>query len=135
MKIRTSAATLVAAGALGLALAPSTALAHDGSHPFENCTAAYKAGYSNIHKGDRRYGGHLDRDDDGVGCDNPPAGFVPAKDRGSEGGPSKDESGEDDGLAETGGSGSTPYIAGAGGLVLLAGAGVLVATRRRRPTE
>lgn len=129
----------VTAGALVLALAPSAALAHDGSHPFENCTAAYDAGYSNIHKGDAHYGKHLDRDGDGLGCDQPPADFVPAKDRdkdeGAGSGESNDEEAtgkQDDGLAETGGSSATPYLAVGGGLVLVAGAGVLVATRRRR---
>ena len=74
-------ATLTA-GALALAMAPTAAFAHDGGHPFENCTAAYDAGYSDIHKGDSHYGKHLDRDGDGVGCDQPPSGFVPAEDRG-----------------------------------------------------
>ncbi|WP_206322289.1 excalibur calcium-binding domain-containing protein [Streptomyces sp. HNM0575] len=146
MKIRTSAATIAAIGALGLALAPSVAVAHDGGHPFKNCSAAYDAGYSNIRESDEHYGKHLDRDGDGVACDQPPADFVPAKDRGGEG---SDEAGDKDGgksegkksgedaggLAETGGDDSTPYIAAAGGLVLVAGAGVLVATQRRRESE
>ncbi len=45
---------------------------------FENCAAAYAAGRSNIPKSDPDYGPHLDRDKDGFGCDNPPAGFKPA---------------------------------------------------------
>lgn len=132
MKIRTSAAALVAVGALGLALAPSAALAHDGNHPFENCTEAYKAGYKNIGKSDRHYGKHLDRDGDGIGCDKPPADFVPAEDGDGGNGAGEEEAGKGGGLAETGGNSSTPYIAGAGGLVLAAGAGVLVVTRKRR---
>lgn len=47
-------------------------MAHDGSHPFENCTEAYDNGYRDIPKGDEHYGKHLDRDNDGVGCDQPP---------------------------------------------------------------
>lgn len=139
MKIRTSAAAVVTAAALGMALAPTAALAHDGSHPFENCTAAYAAGYSDIQKGDEHYGKHLDRDGDGTGCDQPPSDFVPAKDRDK-----GDDSGADDSvsekpakqdggnLAETGGSSSTPYIAAGAGLLLVTGAGVLVAARGRR---
>ncbi|SCK19811.1 excalibur calcium-binding domain-containing protein [Streptomyces sp. WMMB 322] len=140
MKIRTSATAVVTAAALGMALAPTAALAHDGGHPFKNCTAAYDAGYSNIAEGDSHYGRHLDRDGDGIGCDKPPAGFVPAKDRdkgdesgtgtGDAAGETPAKTGGD--LAETGGSSATPYIAAGGGLVLAAGAVVLVATRRRR---
>jgi LPXTG-motif cell wall-anchored protein len=136
MKIRTSAAAFAAAGALGLALVPSVAVAHDGDHPFENCSAAYDAGYSNIRQGDEHYGKHLDRDADGVGCDQPPADFVPVKDSADDSGKDEDSGKpakqDGDGLAETGGDDSTPYIAAAGGLVLVAGAGVLVATRSRR---
>ncbi|OEV06807.1 hypothetical protein AN219_33435 [Streptomyces nanshensis] len=138
MKIRTSAAVVVTAAALGMALAPATALAHDGEHPFESCPAAYEAGYSDIPKGDEHYGKHLDRDGDGIGCDQPPSDFVPAEDRGE--GDSDDEAAagkpaqQKDGgnLADTGGDSVTPYIAAGGGLVLVAGAGVLAATRRRR---
>ncbi|SCK53462.1 LPXTG-motif cell wall anchor domain-containing protein [Streptomyces sp. WMMB 714] len=136
MKLRTSALAATAA-ALGMTLTPSAAAAHSGSHPFENCAAAYAAGYSKIAEGDEHYGKHLDRDGDGIGCDRPPAGFVPAKDRsgdGKAGGGSEDGNGGEDGgaLAETGGTSATPYLATGGGLVLAAGAGVLVATRRRR---
>ncbi len=45
--------------------------------PFKNCTEAYEAGYSNIPKGSPHYAAKLDRDKDGVACDNPPAGFKP----------------------------------------------------------
>lgn len=140
MKIRATAIAIAAVGAVGLTLTPSGAVAHEGSHPFENCTAAYDAGYSAIQKGDEHYGKHLDRDGDGIGCDQPPSDFEPVEDRdegdsGSDGDeavsekPAKQDGGN---LAETGGSDATPYIAAGGGLVLVAGAGVLVATRRRR---
>ncbi len=143
--------------ALALAALPATAAqAHDGAHPFKNCTEAYDAGYANIEKGDEHYADRLDRDQDGIGCDRPPADFVPAADKGGdqeEAGAGTEESGggKDTGtggsgaekpagaqgtdLAETGGDGSTPYIAAAGAVVVLAGGGVLLATRRRRNTD
>ena len=140
MKIRTSAAAVVTAATLGMALAPTAALAHSGGHPFKNCTAAYEAGYKNIAKGDPHYGKHLDRDGDGIGCDQPPADFVPVDkrdkgDKGDDGAASEKPAKQDDEggkLAETGGSSATPYIAVGGALVVGAGAGVLVVTRRRR---
>ncbi|CAM5440046.1 Excalibur calcium-binding domain-containing protein OS=Streptomyces tendae OX=1932 GN=GUR47_09940 PE=4 SV=1 [Streptomyces tendae] len=138
--LRKPAAVTVAA--LALAALPAAAQAHDGTHPFKNCTEAYENGYSNIKQGDEHYGGHLDRDKDGVGCDKPPAGFVPADDAAGAG------SGEDSGseqsggeeaagqqgtdLAETGGGDSTPYLAAGGALVVLAGGGLMLAARRRR---
>ncbi|MFE5815366.1 LAETG motif-containing sortase-dependent surface protein [Streptomyces sp. NPDC056479] len=121
--------------ALALAALPSTAAAHDGDHPFKNCTEAYANGYSDIPANDEHYGAHLDRDDDGIGCDNPPADFVPAEDTsgeaetGSETG-AEAENGTD--LAETGGDDSTPYLAAGGAAALLAGGGVLLAVHRRR---
>ncbi|GAA2069140.1 excalibur calcium-binding domain-containing protein [Streptomyces albiaxialis] len=143
MTIRATAAAAVTAAALGMALAPTTALATSNG-AFKNCTAAYEAGYSNIPKGDSRYGKHLDRDGDGIGCDQPPADFVPAEDRDKddEGGGSTDSNGSGDkagtpaegggeNLAETGGDSTTPYVAAGGGLVAVAGAGVLLALRKR----
>ncbi|CAL9444129.1 LAETG motif-containing sortase-dependent surface protein [Streptomyces sp. enrichment culture] len=133
----------VAVTALALAALPATAAqAHDG--PFKNCSAAYAAGHSNIPKDSEHYGKHLDRDNDGIGCDQPPADFVPAGDKdgadeeagqGSAGDQSGGEQAAGDqgtDLAETGGSDTTPYIAAAGGAVVLAGGGLLLATRRRR---
>src|SRR5690606_29491595 len=67
----------VAVAAVALAVVPATAAAHDGTHPFKTCSEAYAAGYANIPKGDDHYGKHLDRDSDGIGCDQPPADFVP----------------------------------------------------------
>ncbi|MEU2897726.1 LAETG motif-containing sortase-dependent surface protein [Streptomyces sp. NPDC088106] len=131
---RTSAAAVLAA--LALAAVPATAVAHDGNHPFKNCTEAYDNGYSNIAKGDDHYGKHLDRDNDGVGCDQPPAGFTPheetAGDTGTEAEDTgaKERSGTD--LAETGGSDATPYIAAGGAAVVLLGGGVMIAARKRR---
>lgn len=36
---------------------------------YENCTAARNAGAAPVYAGDPRYGSHLDRDGDGVGCE------------------------------------------------------------------
>ncbi|PSM43386.1 hypothetical protein C6Y14_11250 [Streptomyces dioscori] len=145
---RKSASVAVAALALA-AVSVTTAEAHDGLHPFKNCTEAYENGYSNIVKGDDHYGEHLDRDKDGIGCDQPPSDFVPASDQGKDtDGKSTDDKGAQDAtgegtgtgrqntdLAETGGSGATPYIAAGGAAVLLAGGGVLFALRRRRHAD
>ncbi|WP_371100386.1 LAETG motif-containing sortase-dependent surface protein [Streptomyces sp. PU_AKi4] len=136
---RTSAAAVLAA--LALAAVPATAEAHDGSHPFKNCTEAYDNGYSDIAKGDDHYGKHLDRDDDGIGCDQPPADFKPHEDNtetgdGTETGNTGSSDGEEQGggtdLAETGGGDATPYIAAGGAAVVLLGGGVMIAARRRR---
>lgn len=139
---RTSAAAVLAA--LALAAVPATAVAHDGNHPFKNCTEAYENGYSNIAKGDDHYGKHLDRDNDGVGCDKPPAGFEPREetdtdtDDGTGSGTeaentgAKEQSGGGTDLAETGGSDTTPYIAAGGAAVVLLGGGFMIAARKRR---
>ncbi|MGC3003466.1 excalibur calcium-binding domain-containing protein, partial [Streptomyces sp. G35A] len=119
--IRTSAAAALAA--LALAAVPATAVAHDGDHPFKNCTEAYANGYASIPEGDDHYGRHLDRDGDGIGCDRPPADFEPAGDQDTGTGTGTDDgagdavvdsgTGERGGtdLAETGGGDATPYIA------------------------
>ncbi|GGT31868.1 hypothetical protein GCM10010271_39870 [Streptomyces kurssanovii] len=36
---------------------------------YENCTAARAAGAAPVHRGEPGYGSHLDRDNDGTGCD------------------------------------------------------------------
>lgn len=141
---RKSAAVTVAA--LALATLPVTAAtAQEGA--FDNCSAAYDAGYSNIPAHSEHYGKHLDRDGDGVGCDTPPAGFVPAtstdKDEAQDTDtdtdtktPASDTTGQGStDLAETGGTSATPYIAAGGAAVVLAGGGVLLAARRRRSTD
>ncbi|MFG1669960.1 excalibur calcium-binding domain-containing protein [Streptomyces sp. Y7] len=131
----------IVVAALALAALPSTAAAHDGAHPFKNCSEAYANGYSDIPANDEHYGTHLDRDGDGLGCDNPPADFVPAE-QGSVGEGSAEEGAAQEGaasgeeqsgtdLAATGGDDSTAYLA-AGGAALLAGGGVLLVAHRRR---
>ncbi|MEU6302073.1 excalibur calcium-binding domain-containing protein [Streptomyces chartreusis] len=125
----------IVVAALALAALPSTAAAHDGAHPFENCAEAYANGYSDIPASDEHYGSRLDRDGDGLGCDNPPADFVPvgegsAEESAAEEGTASGEEQNGTDLAATGGDDSTPYLA-AGGAALLAGGGVLLALRRR----
>ncbi|MER6180910.1 excalibur calcium-binding domain-containing protein [Streptomyces sp. NPDC001652] len=117
----------IVVAALALAVLPSAARAHDGDHPFANCTEAYENGYANIPESDEHYGTHLDRDGDGIGCDSPPADFTPAEDQEADAAAPKDTD-----LAETGGDDNTPYFAAAGMSVMLAGAGVLVVVNRRR---
>ncbi|MFI9766023.1 LAETG motif-containing sortase-dependent surface protein [Streptomyces sp. NPDC052415] len=123
----------LAAAAFALAVTAGAAQAHEGDHPFENCSEAYANGYANIAEGDEHYGSHLDRDADGIGCDQPPADFEPADDTAED---TADEAGadtaDDTDLAATGGNGATPYLAGGGAVVILAGGGVLMAVRRRR---
>ncbi|WP_329339476.1 excalibur calcium-binding domain-containing protein [Streptomyces sp. NBC_00663] len=135
MKLLRKPGAIVVA-ALALAVLPAAASAHDGDHPFDNCTEAYAAGYANIAKGDEHYGTHLDRDGDGVGCDRPPAGFIPAGDDKAAGTDTQVKTGEkqaaSDDLAETGGGDTTPYLAAGSVVALLAGSGVLLLTRRRR---
>ncbi|ARI78307.1 excalibur calcium-binding domain-containing protein [Halobacillus mangrovi] len=42
----------------------------DSSPYYKNCTAAKSAGAAPVYAGDPGYGPHLDRDGDGVGCEN-----------------------------------------------------------------
>ncbi|MEF9903735.1 excalibur calcium-binding domain-containing protein [Streptomyces sp. P9-A2] len=144
--------TAVTVAALALATLPvTTAVAHEGA--FKNCDQAYAAGHSNIPAGSEHYGKHLDRDGDGIGCDQAPADFVPVGDRdkgkdtgsgsasdtgteagtGAENTDTTGQGGTD--LAETGGNSATPYLAAGGAAVVLAGGGVLFAARRRRSTD
>lgn len=37
--------------------------------PYANCTEARAAGAAPVHRGDPGYGPHLDRDNDGIGCE------------------------------------------------------------------
>ena len=122
----------VAVATLALAALPTVAEAHDGTHPFANCTEAYENGYANIAKGNEHYGTHLDRDQDGIGCDSPPADFVPATDEDT---PADTTDPKTPDLAETGGTSTTPYLAAGGATILLAGGGVVLVSRRRRNTR
>lgn len=125
----------IAVAALALAALPATASAHDGNHPFTNCTEAYASGHANIPEGDEHYGKHLDRDGDGIGCDSPPPGFEQADDDKTDAGNA--ETGEpatpqNPDLAATGGNDTTVYLATGGSVALLTGGAVLMAARRRR---
>ncbi|NMN98472.1 excalibur calcium-binding domain-containing protein [Antrihabitans stalactiti] len=42
------------------------------SSPYKNCTEAWNDGGAPVLKGDERYGPHLDRDNDGIGCEVDP---------------------------------------------------------------
>lgn len=44
-------------------------LAPADAAPYANCTESRAAGASNIRRGEPGYGPHLDRDNDGVGCE------------------------------------------------------------------
>jgi hypothetical protein len=95
---------------------------------FDNCSQAYAAGYANIPQGDPHYAAALDRDHDGVACDNPPANFRPAQHTRT-GTATQGRAGTPAPLPTTGPAGE----AGAIGTILL-GLGVVaaVAVRRRR---
>ena len=41
----------------------------NGSRSFDNCTEARAAGAAPVRRGDPGYGPHLDRDNDGIGCE------------------------------------------------------------------
>jgi hypothetical protein len=43
--------------------------ASGGGGPYANCSAARAAGAAPVHRGEAGYGSHLDRDNDGVGCE------------------------------------------------------------------
>ena len=45
------------------------ALSSDGGGAFRNCAAARAAGAAPVRRGDPGYGAHLDRDNDGIGCE------------------------------------------------------------------
>jgi hypothetical protein len=40
-----------------------------GARPFRNCAEARAAGAAPVRRGDPGYGSHLDRDNDGIGCE------------------------------------------------------------------
>ncbi|GFG53903.1 calcium-binding protein [Mycolicibacterium agri] len=57
-------AAAIAATALG------TASAANADVYYKNCAAARAAGAAPVMEGDPGYGPHLDRDGDGIGCEN-----------------------------------------------------------------
>lgn len=50
-------------------LAPSPNNEDSGARPFRNCDEARAHGAAPVHRGDPGYGPHLDRDNDGIGCE------------------------------------------------------------------
>lgn len=48
---------------------PSRVVARNAGGAFPNCSAARAAGAAPVLRGDPGYGAHLDRDNDGVGCE------------------------------------------------------------------
>lgn len=66
----TTAAPTTVATAPPTTAAPVThAVAAPSSTYYANCTAARAAGAAPVHQGDPGYASHLDRDNDGVGCE------------------------------------------------------------------
>ena len=51
-------------------ISPGLALKGEGSVYYKNCSAAKQAGAAPVRRGDPGYGKHLDRDGDGVACEN-----------------------------------------------------------------
>lgn len=49
--------------------APQPFISQSGGPAYSNCTAARNAGAAPVYRGDPGYGSHLDRDNDGVGCE------------------------------------------------------------------
>jgi LPXTG-motif cell wall-anchored protein len=97
---------------------------------FDNCTEAYQAGRSNIPAGDPDYAAKLDRDNDGVACDNPPADFKPAPQTGT-GTETGTETGAGTGtqLPQTG---PAAELGVTGGALLAVGVIAALIVRRRR---
>ena len=59
-----------ASQAVNPAPAPAAAPASASNNVYyRNCTAAREAGAAPVHRGDPGYGSHLDRDNDGIGCE------------------------------------------------------------------
>lgn len=49
---------------------PATTVAPAGGVAYENCSAARAAGAAPVYRDDPGYAPHLDRDNDGIGCEN-----------------------------------------------------------------
>ncbi len=103
---------------------------------FDNCSQAYAAGRANIPKTDPAYAKKLDRDNDGVACDQPPAGFKPAGEQssgdksGSQAGTSTStKTQREDQLPQTG---PAMDLGIAGAVILTAGLIATMIARRRR---
>ena len=51
-------------------LATTTTTRRISTLSFDNCTEAKAAGYQDVGRGEPGYGQHLDRDNDGIGCES-----------------------------------------------------------------
>jgi hypothetical protein len=58
-----------AAAAARARVRPAGARPPSGARPFSNCSDARAAGAAPVRRGEPGYGRHLDRDNDGVGCE------------------------------------------------------------------
>jgi len=58
-----------ASSSYGSSLAPSGSGGRRSSGAYANCTEARAAGAAPVRRGDPGYGSHLDRDNDGIGCE------------------------------------------------------------------
>ena len=56
-------------GSAAAASAPAPLMAAHTAAPFPNCDAARAAGAAPVLQGQPGYGAHLDRDQDGIGCE------------------------------------------------------------------
>jgi hypothetical protein len=64
-KLILSAMIAAAAGTVAVGVAPAASAA-----PYKNCSAAAADGQYDIPSDSEYYGPHLDRDDDGIGCES-----------------------------------------------------------------
>lgn len=126
----------ISAAALAFIALPSGAAY--ASSPFANCAEAYEAGYANIPASHPYYSKALDRDGDGVACDNPPADFTPAPSASPTPKPTPSATSDvtaipstDGELAETGTSTHTPLLFGAGAALGVSGGLIVLGLRRR----
>jgi hypothetical protein len=60
---------LIVAAAIGAAALGTASVANADVY-YKNCDAARDAGAAPVMEGDPGYGPHLDRDGDGIGCEN-----------------------------------------------------------------
>lgn len=136
--MKKSTSVLAVAAVVGLsALTATPASATIGAYP--NCDAAAAAGAFNIPVGAPGYGPHLDRDKDGIACENSAAGgtteVVPAPADVAQA-PAQVRQvpvgGADTGVAQE--SGNTMGLFALGGLAVAAAGGTII-VRRRTATQ
>ncbi|MCV7194006.1 excalibur calcium-binding domain-containing protein [Mycolicibacterium brumae] len=63
--VRVLSASALAIGVLGVTAAPAAVAA-----PYKNCSEARANGDTDIPSSSDKYGSHLDRDGDGIGCES-----------------------------------------------------------------